>query len=120
MQKSIIGDGVVLNTSCIIEYECVIYDFVYISPNVALVGNIRAGKLTHVGIDSSVIQGIKIGKNNIIGAGAVVINDIEDNKKMVGVPAREINILITSAGRRVSLVKSFQETLKSIMGGGKS
>jgi carbamoyl-phosphate synthase large subunit len=117
MQKSIIGDGVVLNTSCIIEYECVIYDFVYISPNVALVGNIRAGKLTHVGIDSSVIQGIKIGKNNIIGAGAVVINDIEDNKKMVGVPAREINILITSAGRRVSLVKSFQETLKSIMGG---
>ena len=117
MQKSIIGDGVVLNTSCIIEYECVIYDFVYISPNVALVGNIRAGKLTHVGIDSSVIQGIKIGKNNIIGAGAVVIDDVKDNKKMVGVPAREINILITSAGRRVSLVKSFQETLKSIMGG---
>jgi carbamoyl-phosphate synthase large subunit len=114
--KSNIGNGVILNTACIIEHENIIEDFVHISPNVALAGNVKIGEFTHIGIGSSVIQGINIGKNNIIGGGSMVINSIEDDKKMVGVPAREINILITSAGRRVSLVKSFQETLKSITG----
>jgi len=42
----------------------------------------------------------------------VVVDNVKDNKKVVEVPAKEINVLITSAGRRVSLVKSFKETLK--------
>jgi len=88
--KSVIGDGVILNTSCIIEHECIINDFVHISPNVALAGDVKIGKFTHIGIGSSIIQGTLLGKNNIIGAGTVVISDIEDNKKVVGVPAREL------------------------------
>ena len=122
--KATIRNGVILNTSCIIEHECIIDDFVHISPNVALAGDVKIGKYTHIGIGANVIQGINVGKNNIIGAGAVVINNIEDDKKVTGVPAKELNILITSAGRRVSLVKSFQQTLKAyksiIWGGGKA
>jgi UDP-N-acetylbacillosamine N-acetyltransferase len=115
--KTVIGDGVILNTACIVEHENIIENFVHISPAVALAGNVKIGEFTHIGIGSSVIQGINIGKNNIIGGGSMIIKDTKNSSKMVGVPAREINILITSAGRRVSLVKSFQETLKSITGG---
>jgi len=88
---SIIGNGIILNTSCVVEHECIIDDFAHISPNVALAGDVKVGKYTHIGIGANVIQGIDIGKNNIIGAGAVVIHNVENNKKLIGIPAREIN-----------------------------
>lgn len=84
-----IGKGVILNTASIIEHENIIGDFVHISPNVSLAGNVSIGAFTHIGIGSSVIQGIKIGKNSTIGAGSVVINNISDNIRVVGVPAKK-------------------------------
>ena len=46
---------------------------------------------TAVEMNNSVIkEGIKIGSNVIIGAGSVVIRDINDNSKVVGNPAKEI------------------------------
>jgi len=94
--KATIGDGVILNTSCVVEHECKIKDFVHISPNVALAGDVKVGEFTHIGIGSNVIQGIIIGKNVIVGGGSMVIRNIEDNQKVVGVPAR----LIPSASNR--------------------
>ena len=88
--KATIGDGVILNSSCVIEHECIIDDFVHISPNVALAGNVTVGKYTNIGIGSNVIQGIIIGTNVIVGGGSMVIQNIEDNLKVVGVPAHPI------------------------------
>ena len=115
--KSNIGKGVILNTSCVVEHENIVEDFVHISPNVALAGNVKVGEFTHIGIGSNIIQGITVGKKCIVGGGSMVIKDIKEASRVVGVPAKDINILITSAGRRVSLVKSFQKTLKELMGG---
>ena len=88
--KATIGDGVILNSSCVIEHECIIDDFVHISPNVALAGDVKVGKYTHIGIGSNVIQGIIIGSNVIVGGGSMVILNIDDNLKVVGVPAHPI------------------------------
>jgi len=88
--KAIIGDGVILNTSCVVEHECIIDDFVHISPSVALAGDVKVGKFTHIGIGSNVIQGIIIGKNVTVGGGSMVIRNIDDNQKVVGVPAQAI------------------------------
>jgi len=74
----------------VIEHECIIGDFVHISPNAALAGNARVGELTHIGISSSVIQGISIGSNCIIGAGSVAVKNIKNNKKAYGNPCKEI------------------------------
>lgn len=35
------------------------------------------------------MQGIKIGRNSLIAAGAVVIRDVPDGATVVGVPAKE-------------------------------
>jgi len=83
--------GVIINSGSVIEHDCTIGYFTHISPNVALAGNVNIGSFSHIGIGASIIQNINIGNNCIIGAGAVVINSIEDNKKVVGVPAKEIN-----------------------------
>ena len=96
--KAIIGDGVILNTSCVIEHECVIENFVHISPKVALAGDVKVGKLTHIGIGSNVIQGIIIGNNVIIGGGSMVIRNIDDNQKVVGIPAQLISLTSNRGG----------------------
>jgi len=88
--KAIIGDSVILNTSCVVEHECVIKNFLHISPKVALAGDLKVGEFTHIGIGSNVIQGIIIGKNVIVGGGSMVIRNIDDNQKVVGVPAYPI------------------------------
>lgn len=92
--NSKIGRGVILNTSCIIEHENIIEDFVHISPSSSLAGNVTIKEYTHIGIASCVIQGLCIGKNCIIGAGSVVVENIKNNKLAYGNPCKikkEIN-----------------------------
>jgi len=91
--KALIGEGVILNTSCVIEHECILEDFVHISPNVALAGNVKVEEYTHIGIGTCCIQGLSIGKDCIIGAGSVVVKDINNNKKAFGNPCKEIEDL---------------------------
>lgn len=67
-----------------------IEDFVHISPNAALAGNILVKKGAHIGIGANIIQGITIGENAVVGAGAVVLNDVPDQAVVVGSPARVI------------------------------
>lgn len=83
-----IGIGVICNTGCIIEHECVIGDFAHIGPGAVLCGNVKIGNQTFVGANAVIKQGITIGKNTMIGAGAVVVKDVPDNVTVVGVPAK--------------------------------
>jgi acetyltransferase EpsM len=48
------------------------------------------GEGSQVGIGATVIQGIKIGKWSVIGAGAVIISDVPDYSVVVGNPGRII------------------------------
>ncbi len=50
------------------------------------------GEGTHIGIGACVLPNINIGKWSIIGAGAVVIEDVPDNVIVVGNPAKVINV----------------------------
>ena len=81
-----IGKHCIVNSGSIVEHDCVLADYVHISPNASLAGNVSVGEGTQVGIGASVIQGIKIGKWVTIGAGAVIINDVPDYAVVVGNP----------------------------------
>lgn len=86
-----IGNACIINTAAVIEHDCILQDGVHISPNAALAGGVNIGKNSWIGMGSNIIGKIQIGSNVIVGAGSVVINNIPDNKKVAGVPAREIN-----------------------------
>ena len=90
----VIGNGVICNTACVIEHECIIDDFAHIAPSAVLCGNVHVGEASFVGAGAVINQGIKIGTGAIIGSGAVVIKDVPDNCVVVGNPAREINVTI--------------------------
>jgi UDP-N-acetylbacillosamine N-acetyltransferase len=87
---TVISDGAILNSASVVEHDNFIGSFVHISPNSALAGGVMVGDFSHIGIGAVVLPNIKIGKNVVVGAGAVVTKEIEDMKKVAGVPAKEI------------------------------
>lgn len=74
----VIGRHCIINTSASIDHDCNIGDYVHISPNVALCGNVTVGEGTQIGVGSCVVPGVKIGKWSLICAGSVVTKDIPD------------------------------------------
>jgi acetyltransferase-like isoleucine patch superfamily enzyme len=46
-----------------------------------------------MGVNVTILAGVTVGENAIIGAGAVVTKDIPDNAVVVGNPARVIKYL---------------------------
>lgn len=83
-----IGNGVICNTSCSIDHECVIDDFAHIAPGAVLCGNVKVGKGSFIGAGAVVKQGVIIGENVMVGAGTVVLKDVANNTTVVGNPQR--------------------------------
>lgn len=88
-----IGEHCIINTASTIDHDCSLEDYVHISPNAAIAGNVVINEGTHVGIGAVIIPGIKIGKWVTIGAGAVIISDIPDYAVVVGNPGKVIKYL---------------------------
>lgn len=82
-----IGEHCIINTSAIVEHDNAIYNYAHISPNAALGGTVRIGEKTQVGIGATVKNNVDICSDCIIGAGAVVVRDINESGIYVGVPA---------------------------------
>lgn len=68
-----IGKHCIINTGSIIEHDNTIEDYVHISPRATLCGGVIVEEESWIGAGSTIIQGLKIGKKVIIGAGAVAI-----------------------------------------------
>lgn len=85
-----IGKHVIINLDCTIGHDAVIENFSTFLPGTNLSGETIVEECSTLGTGSTVIQGIKIGKNVMVGAGAVVIRDIIDDSTAVGNPARII------------------------------
>ncbi|MDO4998501.1 MAG: acetyltransferase, partial [Neisseria sp.] len=86
-----VGNACIINTAAGVEHDCHLADGVHLSPKAHLAGTCRVGECSWLGIGSLTRQGINIEQNNIIGAGAVVLNDTADGITLVGVPAKPIN-----------------------------
>ncbi|MCB5161506.1 acetyltransferase [Marinomonas algarum] len=85
-----IGKGVIINSSAVIEHDCVIGDFSHICPNTSLAGGVTTGTQVWVGIGSQVKQLINIGDNVLIGAGSTLLKDLPANTTAYGSPAKII------------------------------
>ena len=85
-----IGLGVILNTGCSIDHDCVLGDAVHISPGVRLAGGVHVGDLSWVGIGASVRQLVRIGVRVIVGAGSTVVCDVPNDLTVAGVPAKRM------------------------------
>ena len=85
-----IGRNVIINTGASVDHDCQIEDGVQLAPRAVLGGRVNVGELSFIGIGTTVKNGIEIGRNCVIGAGAVVVRDIPDHSLAYGVPARVV------------------------------
>lgn len=86
---AMVGDHCIVNTGAIVEHDNVIENYVHLSPNVTLGGTVHVGTLTHVGIGATVKNNVNICAFCIVGAGAVVVKNIEEAGTYIGVPVRK-------------------------------
>ncbi len=86
----IIGQGCIINTCSSIDHDCKICDYVHISVGTHLAGTVSIGSETYVGAGAIISNNKNVIAGCMIGAGAVVVKDIEESGVYVGVPARKI------------------------------
>ncbi len=83
-----IGHGVIVNTGATVDHDCVLADYVHVSPGVNLAGGVSVGECAWVGIGSAVRQNVVIGPDAVVGAGSAVVGDVSAGATVAGVPAR--------------------------------
>lgn len=107
-QNSVIGEGAVINfntyiscdvvigkqvhifASCIIGHDCKIGDWNIVGTKVFLGGFVTLEKQVQVYTNATVLPKITVGSEAIVGAGSVVIKNVEPNTTVFGAPAIKI------------------------------
>lgn len=85
-----IGRGVILNTCCSVDHDTVVGDYCHISVGTHLAGHVTVGRGSFVCAGATVINNVSICDDCVIGAGAVVVKNIEHSGTFIGVPVKEL------------------------------
>lgn len=85
----VLGEFVTLNYHTGIGHETVISDFVSTAPGVQIGGNSSIASGAYFGMNSTVIDRIKVGEEAIVNAGSVVIGRVQAGKRVSGNPAKK-------------------------------
>lgn len=103
--KNRIGNNVRIHSGCFME-DVEIGNYVFIGPNVVFTddlhpmfcptyleckGGAKVMELARIGANSTILPGVIIGRNSLVGAGSVVTKNVPDNAVVVGNPAKIIN-----------------------------
>ena len=84
-----IGSGVIINTCASVDHDNYIDEYVHVSVNAHTAGTVQIGKRTFLGINSAIINNVSITDDVVVGAGAIVTNDIEESGVYIGIPAKK-------------------------------
>jgi len=99
-----IGNNVRIHSGCFLEMVTV-EDNVFIGPCTVFTddphpmkcpkyqeckGGATVKELARIGANCTILPGVTIGKNSLVGAGSVVVKDVPDNAVVVGNPAKVI------------------------------
>ena len=88
----VLGRFVLLNLGCTVGHDAGLADFCSLMPHANVSGAARLAAGVYLGTNATVIQGVQVGENTIVGAGAVAVRDLPANVTAVGVPAKELRM----------------------------
>jgi sugar O-acyltransferase (sialic acid O-acetyltransferase NeuD family) len=85
-----LGISVIVNHGAVVDHDVTVGDFSHIAPLAALGGGVTLGRRVLVGSGASIRPRVRVGDDVVIGAGAVVVNDLTEPGVYAGVPARRL------------------------------
>lgn len=88
--SSRVGTCVIVNHGAIVDHDVEVGDYTHLAPLSALGGGVSVGARVLVGSGATVLPGVRICDDVIVGAGAVVRADIAEPGVYAGVPARRV------------------------------
>jgi acetyltransferase EpsM len=83
-----IGAHCVVNTSAVIEHDVILEDFVQVAPGAIVGGGVRVGVAAYIGLGAVIRDHTSVGAGAVVGMGAVVVADVAEDARVMGVPAR--------------------------------
>ncbi len=84
---AVVGANCIVNTASSLDHHNVVGAHVHIAPGVHTGGEVQIGEGAMLGIGTVVIPGRRVGAWAMVGAGGVVVRDIEPETVVIGVPA---------------------------------
>jgi len=86
----VIEDNVVVNISCAVAHDSKIGAHSFLSPRVAIAGFVTIGRRCNIGINTTIVDNIKINDDIQTGGATVVIENLVNKGLYVGNPSRFI------------------------------
>ncbi len=107
--NSEVGEHCILNTNSSLGHDGFMNDFSSLAPNVCTGGNFILGEGSAICLGTNIIENITVGRHSLVGAGSLVVGNIENHVVAYGVPAKKIRTRVAgepylSGGRSTSTV----------------
>ncbi len=85
-----LGSCVIVNHGSVIDHDVYVGGFSHIAPLASLGGGARVGQRVLIGSGASVLPGIRVADDVVVGAGSVVCEHLTQAGTYVGAPARRV------------------------------
>jgi UDP-3-O-[3-hydroxymyristoyl] glucosamine N-acyltransferase LpxD len=96
LSDTIIGEGTKLDALVHVAHNVEIGRHCALTAGTIIGGSTRIGDMCWTGLNSTIKHKVKVGNKVIVGSGASVINDIDDEDIVAGVPAKSIKHKVRS------------------------
>lgn len=88
--NTLVGNHCILNTHSSLDHDGFMNNFSSLAPNVCIGGNFILGNCSAVCLGTNIIENITIGSHSVIGAGSLVVGNVDSHALVYGAPAKMI------------------------------
>lgn len=88
--NSFVGNFCIINTNASLDHDGTMGDYSSLAPRASTGGHVCIGEFSAVCLGVNIIESINIGHHTVVGAGSLVVNDIESHVVAYGSPSQVV------------------------------
>jgi sugar O-acyltransferase (sialic acid O-acetyltransferase NeuD family) len=88
--NSQVNDFCILNTCSSLDHDGLMEEYSSLAPKVCIGGGFSIGKFSAICLGTQIIENVRIGQHTVVGAGSLVVMDIDSYSLAYGAPAKVI------------------------------